>query len=69
MEAEEEDRVKDLPPVLRKAREAPRLRGLNEVLGVELQPEELLTPSRRWQFALFVPKIAISNKTHTDCMH
>jgi hypothetical protein len=27
------------------------------------------TPSRRWPFALFVPKISISNKTHTDCMH
>ena len=31
-----------LPPVLHKAWEASRLRALNEVLGVELQPEELL---------------------------
>ena len=28
--------------MLHKAWEAPRLRALNEVLGVELQPEELL---------------------------
>ena len=31
-----------MPHVLHKAWEAPRLRALNEVLGVELQPEELL---------------------------
>ena len=29
---------------------------------------KLVTPSRRWPFALFVPKITISNKTHTNCM-
>ena len=42
VEADEEDMEEDLPPVLHKAYEAPRLRALNEVLGVELQPEELL---------------------------
>ena len=36
--AEEEN----LPPVHHKAWEAERLRALNEVLGAELQPEELL---------------------------
>ena len=38
----EEVEEENLPPVLHKAWEAPRLRALNEVLGVELQPEELL---------------------------
>ena len=32
----------NLPPVQHKAWEAERLRALNEVLSVELQPEELL---------------------------
>ena len=34
--------VENLPPVHHKAWEAERLRALNEVLSVELQPEELL---------------------------
>ena len=38
----EEGEEEDLPPVLHKAWEASRVRALNEVLGIELQPEELL---------------------------
>ena len=38
----EEVGVENLPPVHHKAWEAERLRALNEVLSVELQPEELL---------------------------
>ena len=38
----EEVEVENLPPVHHKAWEAERLRALNEVLSVELQPEELL---------------------------
>ena len=38
----EEVEEENLPPVQHRAWEAPRLRALNEVLSVELQPEELL---------------------------
>ena len=43
-EQTEEDEEVDLPPVLHNAHawEAPRLRALDELLGVELQPEEPL---------------------------
>jgi hypothetical protein len=56
----EEVEEEDLPPVQHKAWEAKRLRALNEVLSVELQPEELLLE------AVEAPWKEVSNEESSD---